>query len=120
MLTFFSKRISLGPPVFAALFFMAAAASAETLMMPKRDALKGTPVVVWGVSTLTPATNCTINFGDSPTNQSCLTGYDRSYIATTHTYTTAGNYTATLTVTNGATTESATVALQVWDPADPV
>lgn len=90
-------------------------ASAETLMMPKRDALKGASVVVWGTTTLNGAT-FTIDFGDGVvTAPAAVT--DQSYIYLSHSYATAGNHTATLTVTDGSTTETATVALQVFDSA---
>ena len=87
-------------------------ASAETLMMPKRDARMGTSLVVWGVTTQANGTAFTLDYGDlsAPT---VGTVTDRSYIAFNHTYTTQDTFTATLTV--GA--ETATVAIQVFDPA---
>src|SRR5688572_12570876 len=47
---------------------MASVVSAETLMMPRRDMLRGTSQVVWGVTTLpgntpTSPTNYAINLG---------------------------------------------------------
>jgi len=101
-----------------ALFALAATAasvSAETLMMPKRDGLKGASLVVWGTTTLTGATY-TIDFGDGVvTAPAAVT--DQSYIYASHSYLVAGNHTATLSVTSGATTETATVAIQVFDSA---
>jgi hypothetical protein len=102
-----------------------AGASAETLMMPNRDALKGTAVVVWGVSTLATGAAFTLDYGDSsPAATGTIKSaapftavqVDRSYIAFSHTYLTAGTFTATLTV--GA--ESATVTIRVFDPAPAV
>jgi thrombospondin type 3 repeat protein/PKD domain-containing protein len=94
----------------------ASSVSAETLMMPNRDALKGSSVVVWGVTTFPGATTYTIDFGDGNVTPSAPV-IDRSYIALDHTYAASGNYTATLTATDGTTTETATVKLQVFDPA---
>ena len=88
------------------------AASAETLLMPKRDARTTTPVVVWGVHTQAAGTACTLDFGDGTALFNC-TGVDRSYVATTHTYANQNTYTATLTV--GA--ESATTTIRVFNPA---
>lgn len=87
-------------------------ASAETLMMPKRDARTTTPVVVWGVHTQAAGTACSLDFGDGTAPFNC-TGVDRSYVATTHTYANQNTYTATLTV--GA--ESATTTIRVFNPA---
>ena len=42
---------------------------------------------------------------------------DRSYIAINHTYALAGVKTATLSVTSGGTTETATVKIAVYNPA---
>jgi len=92
--------------------FAATSASAETLMMPKRDARKGVAVVVWGVTTQATATACTLDFGDLTPVQNC-TGTDRSYKAFTHIYASQGTFTATLTVG----TESATTNVTVFDPA---
>lgn len=90
------------------------AVSAETLLMPKRDARTTAPVVVWGVTTQVQgaALPCSLDFGDSTPAYNC-TGVDRSYIAQAHTYANQGTYTATLTV--GA--ESATTTIQVFNPA---
>ncbi|MFA5910435.1 MAG: Ig-like domain-containing protein [Vicinamibacterales bacterium] len=98
-----------------AAFMLAAAApvvSADTLMMPKRDARKGVPVVVWGITTQSSAATCTLDFGDATPVQNC-TGADRSYKAYAHTYANQGTFTATLTVG----LEVATVNVQVFDAA---
>ncbi|HVL70185.1 MAG TPA: Ig-like domain-containing protein [Vicinamibacterales bacterium] len=97
----------------SALALSAGAASAETLMMPKRDALMGTAVVVWGVTTLPNGSAFTMDYGDGTTVTGSVS--DRSYIAFSRAYAASGHYTATLTVTDGSTVESASVALQVFD-----
>ena len=90
------------------------AVSAETLLMPKRDARTTAPVVVWGVTTQVQgaALPCSLDFGDATPAYNC-TGVDRSYIAQAHTYAVQGTYTVTLTV--GA--EQATTTVQVFNPA---
>jgi len=88
------------------------AASAETLLMPKRQARTTADVVVWGVHTQAQGTACTLNFGDATPAQNC-TAAERSYIAFPHTYANQGTYTVTLTV--GA--ETATTTIQVYNPA---
>ena len=124
----FGQRFCLGPFVARVRFLLgslftnltlamvalaatASAASAETLLMPKRDARTTAPVVVWGVHTQAAGTACSLNFGDASPVFNC-TGIDRSYIAQAHTYASQGTYTATLTV--GA--ESATTTIQVFNP----
>lgn len=102
--------------------FMAAAAlllavgvssvSAETLLMPARDARSGVPVVVWGVHTQAAGTVCALDFGDLTAPQNC-TGVERSYVAFAHTYATQGTYTVTLTVG----VETTTTTVQVFIPA---
>src|SRR5688572_16406608 len=100
---------------------MASVVSAETLMMPRRDMLRGTSQVVWGVTTrpnhtTASPTTYAINFGDgTPTETGTVT--DRSYLAVNHTYDAAGTFTATLQVTNAGTTESASVDIRVFDAA---
>ncbi|MBX3645465.1 MAG: hypothetical protein KF720_20585 [Rubrivivax sp.] len=88
------------------------AVSAETLLMPKRDARTTADVVVWGVHTQAAGTACTLNFGDGSAVQNC-TGVDRSYIAYPHTYAIQGTYTVTLTVGS----ETATTTVQAFNPA---
>jgi len=91
---------------------MATTASAETLLMPTRDARQGTPVVVWGVHTQPVGTVCALSFGDLTPPQPC-TGIDPSYVAFPKTYGAQGTYTVTLTVG----TESTTTTIQVFNPA---
>lgn len=88
--------------------------SAETLLMPSRDARVSVPVVVWGVTTQAqgPGLPCALNFGDGSALFDC-TGVDRSYIAQAHTYASQGTYTVQLTVGG----ESTTTTIQVFDPA---
>lgn len=97
-------------------------ATSTVLMMPNRDAMMNTPVVVWGVSTQAAGTAFVLDFGDGSTpvtgtltadGTSSATTKDRSYIAFSKTYTARGRYTATLVVGN----ESDTVTLQVFDPS---
>jgi VCBS repeat-containing protein len=100
-----------------ALLISAAGAAAETLMMPKRDALKGTAFVVWGITTLPNGSTYSFDFEDGTTSSGTVG--DRSYIAVSKTYSGvggSGNKTITLTVTSGATTETSTVVVQVFDP----
>jgi hypothetical protein len=91
-------------------------ATAETLMMPDRDMRMGTPEVVWGITTLPNGSTFTIDFGDGTSTASAAVT-DRSYIAINHTYNASGVFTAKLTVVSGGTTETATVQLQVFNPA---
>lgn len=102
--------------ILLALGLSASTAAADTLMMPNRDALKGTSFVVWGVTTLPNGSSVSIDFGDGnpPTLGSVV---DRSYITFNKNYTVAGPMTITMTVTSGATTEVASVNVQVFDPA---
>ena len=92
----------------------ASAASAETLLMPTRDARTTAPVVVWGVTTQVQsgALPCSLDFGDLTPAYNC-TGVDRSYIAQAHTYASQGTYTARLTVG----LETTTTTIQVFNPA---
>lgn len=89
-------------------------ASAETLMMPSRDARTTAPVVVWGVTTQVQSAglSCVMDFGDGSPTQAC-NGVDRSYIAFAHTYAAQGTFTATLTI--GA--ESASTTIRAFNPA---
>lgn len=95
-----------------AMMAISSAASAETLLMPKRDARVSAPVVVWGVHDQAGSPACALNFGDLSAIQNC-TGVDRSYIAYPHTYAGPGTYTVVLTV--GVETTMTTI--QVFDPA---
>jgi hypothetical protein len=97
-----------------ALAAASSAVSAETLMMPSRDARTTAPVVVWGVTTQVQGASlpCALDFGDLSAPFNC-TGVDRSYIAQSHTYASQGTYTARLTV--GA--ETTTTTIQVFIPA---
>src|SRR5258706_3347180 len=88
----------------------ASAVSAETLLMPPRDFLKGASEVVWGITTQSPVAACTLDYGDATATTNC-NGADRSYIAFNHTYANAGTFTVTLTV--GA--EVATVSVNVFN-----
>ena len=94
-----------------AIALTATGAFAETLMMPERDALVGTDVVVWGVSTLPNGTAFTLECGDSLSTQVSGTVSDRSFIPIVCNYTSAGIKTATLTVGS----EVATVEVQAFD-----
>lgn len=110
-----SKIISFAARLMAAAIVLAigaSSASAETLLMPKRDARAGVPVVVWGVHTQAGSPVCALNFGDLSAIQDC-TGVDRSYIAYAHTYATPGTYTITLTVG----VETTTTTIQIFLPA---
>lgn len=90
---------------------IAGSASAETLLMPTRDAMMGTPVVVWGVHTQAGSPVCVLSFGDL-SSQTC-TGADPSYVAYPHTYAGPGTYTVTLTVG----VETTTTTIQIFDPS---
>jgi hypothetical protein len=92
----------------------AGTASADTRIMPTRQALKGVNVVVWGNTSQINGTAYTLDCGPG-----ALVGpisgnvTDRSYIQRTCNYPIAASYTATLTV--GA--EAATATIAVVDPA---
>lgn len=101
--------VSIGLLLFAA---FATTASATTLIMPVRHALKGTTFVAWGNTTQANGTAFSFDCGDgtAPTSGSVT---DRSYINRTCNYANAGTFTVTLTV--GA--ETATVVVTSDDPA---
>ena len=80
--------------------------------MPDRDALKATPLVVWGNTRHLNGSAYTLDFGDGTPAQMGAVA-DQSYIAHQHAYATAGVFTATLTVLGN----SDTVEIQVFDPA---
>jgi hypothetical protein len=116
--------LGLGSAIALLVLMAATSASAETLLMPKRDFLKGSPEVVWGVSTqpATAATTFDLDYGDGSahtTGNFGAGGMDRSYITPVvpHTFALAGTFTITLTTVNGATTETATVQVNVYDGA---
>ena len=108
-----------------ALFFTlgASVASAQTTIMPDRDALAGTPIVVWG-NTYEASGPITISFGDGSTDATpAFNTGNQSYIALNHTYTVADlggdkakTFTVTLNVGGGGGTED-TAEVTVWDPA---
>jgi hypothetical protein len=109
-----------GATWLAVLFVLAgwSAASAETLMMPKRDMQMGVSEVVWGLTTLPNSTSTfSINFGDGNTS-AFATVTDRSYINLSHIYALAGTYTATLTVhPSSGPDQTASVTIRVFDRA---
>src|SRR5579884_1538821 len=98
----------------------ATSASAETLMMPKRAAIKGTQVIIWGVTTQPNySSTYTMDFGDGSTPASG-TVTDGSYITFPYTYSVSGPLTATLTVcspncTSPTLTEVASTEIDVYD-----
>jgi hypothetical protein len=94
----------------------ASSAMADTLMMPNRDVLAGSPVVIWGVTTRPNGTAMSIDFGDPLVANFAGNVGDRSYINFTRTYTTPGIKTVTLTVAGEA---PATVEIQVFAPSGP-
>jgi hypothetical protein len=113
------RPFGLGCVVGLMLLIGASAASAETLLMPKRDFLMSTSEVVWGVSTLPSVVGSTydLDFGDGSAHATGnLSTTDRSYIAFNHTYALSGAFTVTLSVTNGST-ETATVPVNVYNAA---
>lgn len=87
------------------------AAAGDVVLMPDRDALSGSSLVVWGN---TAAGNAgqpfSIDFGDATAPAAGLVG-DPSYIAVNHTYANPGVYTVTMTV-NGDTD---TAVIEVFD-----
>lgn len=89
----------------------AATASADTRIMPTRQAFKGTGIIVWGNTTQPNGTAFTLDCGNGTTVNSNVV--DQSYIQTTCTYGSANSFTATLTVGG----ESASTTIAVIDPA---
>jgi hypothetical protein len=93
-------------------------AAADTLLMPKRDALINQPLVIWGVTTKPNGTPLTIDFGDGTAPINTIVT-DRSYINFTRPYASAGLKTVTLTVLGPGAPEIAKVDIQVFNPAGP-
>jgi len=91
----------------------ATTASADTRIMPTRQALKGTNVVVWGNTTQPNGTPFTLDCGNGVSTSPAGGVVDRSYITFTCNYAVAASFTATLTV--GAEVASTTIG--VVDPA---
>src|SRR5437870_13198889 len=90
-------RISIAVMVLMVIAVGAKTAAAETMMMPARSAIKGTSVVVWGITTLPNSTSSySFDFGDGSTPATGTVG-DGSYIAVNYTYTNSGPFTVTLT-----------------------
>ena len=91
---------------------VSSASAQGTQMMPDREVLSGNQVVIWG-NTTEGAGPVTISFGDgTPDETPAFNINSQSYIATTHTYTTAfpqEDFTATLTV--GASSASVTITV---------
>ena len=116
-----SQRVSRLVLMAAGVVAMAAAsASADTRIMPTRQALVGTPIVVWGNTTQANGTAYTLDCGNGTTFSGNLGGAnpERSYIFMSCTYGSANSFTATLTV--GAESASTTVAVvdgSVMSPA---
>lgn len=104
------RAVVVGSAVALAILASSAVASAETLLMPKRDFSTGVSEVVWGVTTQLNGTAYTIDFGDGSAPVAGNVA-DRSYIAFNHTYALSGTFTVTLTV--GA--EVATVDVNVYN-----
>jgi hypothetical protein len=95
----------------AAVVAMAAAsANADTRIMPTRQALLGTSIVVWGNTDQANGTAFTLDCGNGTSTTGTVA--DRSYIQRSCTYGSANTFTATLTV--GA--ESASTSIAVVDP----
>ena len=112
MLKILRRQASACIAAMAGLMLLATSASAETLLMPKRDFAANQNEVVWGISTLPNGTAYSIDFGDTtPVQNGNVT--DRSFIAFNHTFPIAGTFTVTLTV--GA--EVATTTVNVYDLA---
>lgn len=86
-------------------------AAGDVVVMPDRDALMGTSLVVWGnTNPANAGAAYTISFGDATPNAVGVVG-DPSYIAVNHTYASAGVFTATMTIGG----DSDSVAIEVFD-----
>src|SRR5438093_9440271 len=98
------QKRALGRGCAIALLFLigATSASAETLLMPKRDYLMGASEVVWGVTTQANGTAMVLDYGDGSQTALGTTVADRSYIAFNHTYGISGPMTVQLCVGAGA------------------
>jgi hypothetical protein len=101
----FSIRSYAAGLLAALLLSLPLSATAETLIMPDRDALVGQDVVVWGVTD--QAGNYTLDCGNGDTTSAAIA--DKSYIPKVCNYAAQGTYTATLTV--GAQSDTAQVAV---------
>ena len=111
--------LGLGTAIALLVLMAATSASAETLLMPKRDYLMGASEVVWGVTTQANGTNFVLDYGDG-TAQQVGNVADRSYIAFNHTYNNSGPMTVQLCVGAGAVIpgcagELATVEVRVFN-----
>src|SRR5688572_142208 len=67
-------------------------APGDVVVMNDRDALMGSPLVVWGNTRHPNGTPYTIDFGDASPDEVGVVS-DRSYIATNHTYSSGGVFT---------------------------
>jgi hypothetical protein len=102
-----------------ALLVFASTASADTLLMPKRDYLMNVSEVVWGVTTQANGTPFVLDYGDGSPQTAGNVG-DRSYIAFNHMYNVSGPMTVQLCVGAGAAIpacpgELATVNVNVYN-----
>ncbi len=112
--------LGLGSAIARLVLMAATSASAETLLMPKRDYLMGASEVVWGVTTQANGTNFVLDYGDGV--QTIGNVADRSYIAFNHTYANSGPMTVQLCVGPGAvipgcTGELTSVVVNVYNGA---
>lgn len=122
ILNFMQRRGAWG---LVALLFLSAVpmASAETLLMPRRDFLMGASEVVWGATTLDNhntggiPTTYEFDFNNDGTFDVSGSVTDRSYIAVNRIFPLAGTFTIRLKVTRGATVEEATTDVNVYDAA---
>src|SRR5258706_12941800 len=90
------RALGLGCAIALVLLIGATSASAETLLMPKRDFLMGASEAVWGVTTQANGTAFVLDYGDGAQTSGTVT--DRSYIAFNHTYAISGPLTVQLCV----------------------